>query len=80
MKEKMPKSKKRAVASLIISLLLVIYFFNFVPRNASIIASRSLARQIADYCLNIAIFFIVIYLFLSLMAYLRNKIFSKKPN
>ncbi len=70
-------SKKRALVSVIASLLVVFYAFNFVPRNINIIATRSLSRQIIDYVLNFIIFFIVFYLVLTLIAYLIKKIFPR---
>lgn len=65
---KMRLSKKRALISAIISLTFVFYAFNFVPKNINIIETRSLPRQIFGYGLNFVLFFIVIYLILTLIA------------
>jgi len=55
-------SSKRAIISGILSILLVFYFFNFIPRNINILSTRSLGVQIFDYILNFLIFFVIIYL------------------
>ena len=71
-------SKSRIIIAGIISLILVFYFFNFVPRNINIIASRNLGRQLFAYALNFIIFFIVIYLVSCLLAYLYQKLFKRE--
>ena len=63
-------STKRAIWSAVISLIFVIYALNFVNRNVSIIAQRTLNRQILDYIVNFLIFFIAVYLILWLIEYL----------
>ncbi len=70
-------SPKRGIVSAILALILEFYAFNFVTRNANIIATRTLPRQILDYSLNFVIFFVVFYLVLTLAAYLMKKIFLK---
>lgn len=74
-------TKLRLVVTAIISLLLVFYLFNFVPRNINIVASRSLAIKIFDYILNFIIFFVVIYIAASLIVFVYQSIFksTKKP-
>lgn len=69
-------SKLRLIITGIISVLLVFYAFNFVPRNANIIASRTLGRQIFGYILNFVIFFVVIYLIFCLIIYIYQKLFT----
>lgn len=71
-------SKNRAIISAIAAVLLVFYSFNFVARNVNIVASRTLGIQIADYVLNFAIFFIIIYLVLFAIAFFAKSIKSKK--
>ncbi len=71
-------SKSRIIVAGIISALFVFYFFNFVPRNINIVASRTLAVQIFDYVLNFAIFFVVIYLISCLFTYLYQKLFKRE--
>jgi putative effector of murein hydrolase LrgA (UPF0299 family) len=66
-------SVKRVVISAVLSVLLEFYAFNFVPRNVSIIATRSFSRQIFDYVLNFVIFFIVIYLVITLVTHLLKR-------
>ncbi|HBL51798.1 MAG TPA: hypothetical protein DDZ05_01055 [Candidatus Blackburnbacteria bacterium] len=61
-------SKKRALASAIISLLFVFYAFNFVPRNINLLETRSLLRQLLAFGLNFVLFFIASYLILTLIA------------
>jgi hypothetical protein len=68
--EKMFLSAKRGIISAVLSVLLEFYAFNFVPRNVSIIATRSFSRQIFDYALNFVIFFIAFYLMITLATYL----------
>lgn len=70
----MSKSKTRILISLGIATILVFYIFNFVPPAATIVASRTLGRQIFDYVLNIAIFTAVIYLGLSLFSFILRKL------
>jgi hypothetical protein len=67
-------SKIRIIVSAIASILLVFYFFNFVPRDIAILASRSLGRQILDYALNFAVFFVGFYFLLSVATFLYRKI------
>jgi len=71
-------SIKRSWWSLGLSVIIVIYSMNFVPRNVAIMAERTLARQIFNYAINIILFFIVIYLLLSLFTWVYKKIFSRK--
>lgn len=71
-------SKKRVWAAAILSLVLIFYFFNFVQRNVDIIETRSMGRRIFDYGLNFAIFFVVIYLVLTLLIYLYKLVVTKK--
>jgi hypothetical protein len=71
-------SKKRVWAAVILSLALIFYFFNFVQRNIDIIETRSIARKIFDYGLNFAIFFVAIYLALTLLIYLYKLVVTKK--
>ena len=70
-------STKRAIGSIVATLVFEFYVFNFVPRNINIIATRSVGKQIFDYILNFIIFFVVAYLVLTLIAYL-IKLFSPK--
>lgn len=60
-----------------VALLVEFYVFNFVPRNINILATRSLARQTFAYVLNFALFFILAYLFLTLLAYLVRAVSAK---
>lgn len=71
-------SKKRVWTAAILSLVLIFYFFNFVQRNVDIIETRSMTRKIFDYGLNFAIFFVVIYLVLTLLIYLYKLVVTKK--
>lgn len=70
-------SKKRVVVAAAIASLFAFYVFNFVPRNINVLSTRPLARQIFAYVLNFALFFILAYLFLTLLAYLVRTISSK---
>lgn len=70
------KNKYRIMISSVFSAILVFYSFNFIPRNVSIIASRSLGRQIIDYILNFVLFTVVIYLALSLISFILKKLRS----
>ena len=63
-------SKMRTIWSAILSIILVIFAMNFVERNMEILANRTTSRIVFDYALNIVIFFIVIYLVLSLFAFI----------
>ena len=67
-------NKSRVLISAALSLILVGYFFNFVPQNVQVIASRSPLRRIADYSLNFIIFFVIIYLLVSYSTYVYKKI------
>lgn len=69
-------SRIRLIVTGIISALLVFYVFNFVPRNANIIASRTLRRQIFGYLLNFVIFFVVIYLISCLITFIYRKLLT----
>lgn len=71
----MLKAKSRLIVSLVISILTVVYLFNFVPRDIAIIASRTPARQVLDYTLNFVIFFVAVYLLLTLLAFVTKKVF-----
>ena len=71
-------SSKRSRLALVLATLFVIYLFNFVPIYSSIINSRSLGRQVADYALNIIIFTACLYLIISFLAYLYSVVFNKK--
>lgn len=66
-------STKRALASTIVSLLVEFYAFNFVPRNINLLATRSPLRQVFAYVLNFVIFFVVVYLLLTLLAFALHK-------
>jgi hypothetical protein len=70
-------SISRGIISAVLSVLLVIFSFNFVQRDINILATRTLSRQIFDYVFNFLIFFIVIYLVITLGTYLIKKIFPK---
>ena len=70
-------SIKRGIIAAILAIILEYYAFNFVARNIRIIATRSFPRQIADYALNFAVFFVVFYLILTLGSYIFKKITSK---
>ena len=70
-------SIKRSLAAGIVSVVIVIYCFNFIPKYSAILATRTLGRQIADYCLNFLIFFVAIYLFLTLIIYLIKLLIKK---
>jgi Na+-transporting NADH:ubiquinone oxidoreductase subunit NqrB len=75
MKEKFKLiSKTRIIISAAVSALLVFYFFNFIPRDINILASRSLERQILDYALNFVVFFVSLYFLLSVATFLYRKI------
>jgi len=63
-------SKTRAVISGILSIILVILAMNLIERNIEILANRTTGRIVFDYALNIVIFFIVIYLVLSLFVFI----------
>jgi hypothetical protein len=71
-------SKNRSIISAILSIIIVFYAFNFVPRNLNIVASRTLLVQIFDYGFNFLIFFISFYLIVSLATYIYWKISEKK--
>lgn len=63
-------STKRALWSAIFAGLVVIYSFNFVARYAEVFATRTLGRKILDYGLNFLIFFVGIYLLLTLATFI----------
>jgi len=63
-------SKKRAIVSAVLSIILVIFAMNFVERNVKILAEATTARIIFDYFLNIVIFFIVIYLLITFLMFI----------
>jgi O-antigen/teichoic acid export membrane protein len=63
-------SKTRIIVAVAVSIALVFYFFNFIPRDITILASRSFGRQILDYLLNFCLFFIIVYLLSSLPAFM----------
>lgn len=69
-------SKPRGVVAGILSMLLVFYAFNFVPRNTNIVASKPRGIQIFDYILNFIFFFVVVYLVSCLFSYLYQKLFK----
>lgn len=69
-------SKLRLIIVGIISVLLVFYAFNFVPRNINTVANRTLGIKIFDYVLNFIIFFVVIYLIFCLITYIYQKLFT----
>ena len=69
----MLKSKTRFLVSLVASVLIVILSFNSVPRDVAILASRTPMRQMLDYILNFVIFFVTVYLLLSLFTFIINK-------
>ena len=73
----MLKSKSRLIVSLVASLLIVIFLFNFVPRDVVILASRTPARQMLDYILNFVVFFAAVYLLLSLFTFIKKKLWKK---
>jgi hypothetical protein len=62
-------SKVRAIVSAVVALLLVFYALNFTPRAIAILATRSFVIQVLDYLLNFTLFFVVIYLVASLIAF-----------
>jgi len=70
-------SKKRAIISTILSIILVIFAMNFVSRNVNILTQRSGGRIVFDYALNIVIFFIIIYLIITLVAFIYLKLTNK---
>jgi len=72
-------SAKRAIWAASISLVIVVYCFNFIPIYADIIVTRSIIRQIADYLLNIGVFFIAIYPTIWISDYLVSFYSRKKP-
>jgi len=69
-------SKLRLIITGIVSILLVFYAFNFVPRNSNIVASRTLGIQVFDYVLNFIIFFVALYLISCLLTYIYQKLFT----
>jgi len=70
----MLKSKSRFIVSLIASVLIVVLSFYFVPRDVTILASRTPIRQVLDYTLNFVVFFVAVYLLLSLVTLIINKV------
>lgn len=70
-------SWKMILLSFGLSVLFVIYSMNFIPRNIAIMAERTLSRQIFNYAVNILLFFVVIYLILSLLVWIYKKILIK---
>lgn len=70
-------SKTRIIIAGVLSILLVFYFLNFIPRSVNILASRTFVRQILDYLLNFVIFFVATYLPLAAISFLYTKIFKK---
>lgn len=70
----MLKNKTRLILAAGFSVLAVYYFFNFVPRNVAILATRTSERIILDYTVNFVIFFVVFYLILSLGVYIFKKL------
>jgi K+-sensing histidine kinase KdpD len=70
-------SVRRGIIAAVLALLLEFYAFNFIPRNISIMASRSPAIQKVDYLINFLIFFIVFYLVLTLAVWLSKKVTQK---
>jgi len=70
--------KLKIIVSSVVSALFVFCAFHFNPRNIAILASRSLERQIFAYILNFVIFFVVVYLVLSLFNFLAKKFFGPK--
>ncbi|MDP2873936.1 MAG: hypothetical protein Q8N84_01400 [bacterium] len=73
----MLKNRYKIVVSALASLLMVFYLFNFIPRNVMLLASRTPTRQVLDYLLNSALFFVGIYLLLSLVAFVTKKVFPR---
>jgi hypothetical protein len=71
-------SKIRLIIAAVIAIILEFYSFNFVPRNANIVASRSLPIQFLDYLLNFVIFFVSIYLVACLLTYVYQKLLKPK--
>lgn len=70
-------SKKRIVASLILSAFFVFYAMNFNPRNINILATKSLGGVMFAYISNIVLFFIIFYLVATLVITLYRKIFKR---
>lgn len=70
----MLKSKSRVIVSLVASVLIVIVSFNFVPRDVAILTSRTPPRQVLDYILNFIIFFVAVYLLLTLFTVIIRKV------
>ena len=71
-------SLKRAIWSGVAAIIVVFYAFNFVPRNMNIIATHSLSVQILDYIFNFAMFFVAIYLVITLIIFIIKWLSPKK--
>ncbi len=67
-------SKTRGIWSAILSIALVVYAMNFVSRNVQILSARTTGRIIFDYFFNIVLFFIALYLIISLLTWIYLKI------
>lgn len=75
---KMFISLKRAIWSAVGAVIVVFYAFNFVPRNINIVATRSLSVQILDYIFNFLMFFVAIYLAVTIIVYIIKWLSPKK--
>jgi hypothetical protein len=63
-------SKVRAIISAVVALILVFYALNFTPRAIAILATRSFVVQVLDYIVNFLLFFVVVYLAATLVAFI----------
>ncbi len=71
-------STRRIGLSLPLAIALVAYSFLFVPRNINILTTRTPLVKVLDFALNLVLFFVVIYLVASFLAYLIEIIFRPK--
>lgn len=70
-------SKVRAIWSGVLAIILVFVAMNFMQRNINIIATRTTDRVIFDYAFNIVLFFIILYLLISLISFIVLKLRKK---
>lgn len=71
-------SAKRTIWSAVAALVVIFYAFNFVPRNINIIATRTLTVKILDYIFNFLMFFVAIYLAITLIVFIIKWCSDKK--
>lgn len=68
----------KLIISVVAAILLELYAFNFVPRDITVIGSRTLGRQLLDYAVNFILFTVAICFLLSLIVFIFGKVTSSK--